>query len=77
MDVMVCLSVLSRLGYNSGIAPVAANGQSKFFGEWAHVLEQQDGAVVGVSWPLLASGPLIVLNAHFRLQLPHPCSAHN
>ena len=31
------------------------------------VLEQQDGAVVGLSWPLLASRPLSMLNAHFRL----------
>ena len=33
------------------------------------ILEEQYGAVVGVSWPLL-SGPLSSLN------LPHPCSGH-
>ena len=34
------------------------------------VFEQQDGAVVGLSWPFLsglASSPLGMSNAHFRL----------
>ena len=34
------------------------------------VLEAQDGVVMGVVWPLpssLASGPLRILNEHFRL----------
>ena len=40
------------------------------------VLEAQDGAGVGVTWPFpsgLASGPLRALIEHFRLQQPHPC----
>ena len=34
------------------------------------LLEEQDGSVVGVFWPLTsgqASSPLSILNAHFRL----------
>ena len=39
------------------------------------VLEAQDGAVVGVVWPLpssLASDPLRILNEHFQLYQPPP-----
>ena len=44
------------------------------------VLEEQDGVVLGVSWPLpadLASYHWSTSNKHFRLQLPHPCSRHD
>ena len=31
------------------------------------ILEEQDGGVVGVFWSLPPSGPLSIINAHFRL----------
>ena len=48
----------------------ASGGQSKFVGVYMGVLEEQDGTVVGVLWPLPsgpASGSLGILNAHFQL----------
>ena len=54
VDVMVCLSLLSRLCCNSGIVCGLLVGfqlsvkTSRRMG----ALEQYDGAVVGVSWPL-------------------------
>ena len=44
----------------------ASSGQSKFLGEWA--------SLRCCCWPLPASGPLSILNAHFR---PHTCSRHD
>ena len=44
------------------------------------LLEEQDGDVVGVFLPLPfgpASGPLSILNAYFRLYLPHLCSGRD
>ena len=60
VEVMVCPLVLSRLCCNSSIVcgfPVGFRWSVKISWRMA-ILEQQDGAVVGLSWPLLASSPL-------------------
>ena len=45
-----------------------------------YILEAQDGAVVGVAWPLpsdQASSTLRILNEHFRLYQQNPCDMGN
>ena len=64
IDVLVCLLVLSRLCCTSSIVceiPVGLVKISRRKG----ILEEQDGVVVGVFWPLSASGPLSILNTDF------------
>ena len=72
IDVLVCLLVLTRLCCIIGIVcglPVGFRWSVEI--SWRMgLLEEQDGAVVGVFLPLPsgpASGPLSILNAHFRL----------
>ena len=58
-DIIVCLLVLSRLCSTVCGLPVVS---------WRMgVLDEQDGAVVGVFWPLPSSPASCPLNAHFQL----------
>ena len=72
-DVIVCLLVLTRL---CCALFVTSGGRWKFLGEWASFRNR-----MVLLWACLlpltsgpASGPLSILNAHFRLELPHPCN---
>ena len=61
-NVIVCLLVLSWL-----LLALFVDFRWSVKISWIMgVLEEEDGAVVGVSWPL-PSDPLSILNAHFRL----------
>ena len=62
-NVIVCLLVLTRLYCTIGIVCGLLVGfrQSVKISWWMGILEEQDGAVVGVFWPRPASGPLSII----------------
>ena len=71
MGCTIVVGVVECRGHHGGVVEAVLHCFVDF--RWAvkiswrmGVFEQQDGAVVGVSLPL-ASGPLSMLNAHFRL----------